>query len=116
MWNERDPDDPLQQRITELTDRFVPKNVGRRGVDAGWRESLESSELFGAIEELRAHFDDRLDAKALVDRVATISFVAAAPPGDREQLAGELRALARVSGGEVAFRYVTQAYVTFSVA
>jgi ubiquinone/menaquinone biosynthesis C-methylase UbiE len=116
VWNERDPEDPLQQRVTELTDPFVPGTRPRRGVDAGWRAWIEASGLFGPLEQCEVRFAQELDADEFVDRVATISFVVSAAPRDREELARELRLLAHAGGGWVVFRYVTQAYVTFSVA
>src|SRR5207237_790513 len=54
-------------------------------------------------------------ADALVERLATVSFVASSSPERREELERRLRELAAAEGGVVRFAYLTQAYVTFSV-
>ncbi|MBW8742333.1 MAG: hypothetical protein JF623_06845, partial [Acidobacteria bacterium] len=60
-------------------------------------------------------FVQELDADALVGRIASISFVAAAPEGQRRELAARLRSLVASRGGRVEFRYTTEVYVTFAV-
>jgi hypothetical protein len=46
-----------------------------------------------------------------VDRIASISFVAAAPEAEQRRIERELRALVAANGGVVAFPYVTDVYV-----
>jgi SAM-dependent methyltransferase len=112
VWNERDPEDLLQQQLSELLRRFLPP--GRTGpVKAGWREIVEGR-LFTPFEERVVRFADELDADAFVERVGTISFVASSPPERRAELEARLRALAAERGGVVRFAYRTSAYVTFS--
>ena len=113
VWNERDPDDPLQCNLTELLQPFT--SVGRRRMrERGWMEAIEGSGLFGPLEEHTSGFADELDGAGLVERVRTISFVALAGEGDRARLEEELRRLADSAGGVVRFAYRTQAFVTFS--
>jgi len=114
VWNERDPDDPFQHEISELLEAFLPP-WRRRVAEAGWREVIERSGLFTAIEERQSHFGDELEADALVERLATVSFVASSSPERRDELERRLRELAAGQGGVVRFAYLTQAYVTFSV-
>jgi SAM-dependent methyltransferase len=114
VWNERDPDDPFQHEITELLMAFLPP-WRRRAAEAGWREVIEGSRLFTPIEERQSRFADELDAEGLVERMATISFVASGSPAKRDELERRLRELAAAQGGVVRFAYRTQAYVTFSV-
>jgi SAM-dependent methyltransferase len=112
VWNERDPDDPLQRELSELLRRFIPP--GRKGpVRAGWRKVVEGR-LFTPFEERVVRFADELDADALVERMGTISFVASSPPERRDELEARLRAIAAELGGVVRFAYRTSAYVTFS--
>jgi SAM-dependent methyltransferase len=114
VWNERDPDDPFQRRVTELLRPLT--TVGRRRIrDRGWLEAVGSSGLFGPFEEHTTGFADELDGDGLVERLRTISFVALAGEREREQLETALRRLADEAGGVVRFAYRTQSFVTFSV-
>jgi ubiquinone/menaquinone biosynthesis C-methylase UbiE len=112
VWNERDPDDPLQQHLSGLLREFLPPER-TRPVTVGWREVAEG-QLFTPFEERVVRFADDLDADAFVERVGTISFVASSPPDRRSELEARLRALAAERGGVVRFAYRTSAYVTFS--
>jgi ubiquinone/menaquinone biosynthesis C-methylase UbiE len=112
VWNERDPDDPLQREVTKLLEPFVPR-ARARVVEAGWRDVIERGQ-FTPFEERVATFADELGADELVERVATISFVASAAPAEQAELEASLRTLAAERGGAVRFTYRTSAYVTFS--
>jgi SAM-dependent methyltransferase len=111
LWNMRDQDDPLQQEISELVGGFA---AGRAKAEDTSRY-LSESDLFGPLEQKRFVFVQRLDADGLVDRVSSISFVAAAPAEMRDSLAEQLRALADAHGEEIDFRYVTDVYVSRAV-
>lgn len=114
VWNERDPDDPVQREVTELLQPFT--SIGRRRMrDRGWMEGIAADELFGPLEEHTSGFADELDGEALVERIRSISFVAMGGEREREELETKLRGLAEASGGVVRFAYRTQAFVTFSV-
>jgi ubiquinone/menaquinone biosynthesis C-methylase UbiE len=110
MWNLRDPDDPLQQRITELLDPFVP--IGR-ATDAGIEAFVRRT--FGELKSRVYSFEKQLDADTIAARIASISFVAAAPEAEQRELGNAVRALVAARGSRVPFRYRTEAYVTFSV-
>jgi ubiquinone/menaquinone biosynthesis C-methylase UbiE len=113
IWNMRDQKDPLQRRITALLEPFVPSRRPRSSSSA---DTVEGSRLFGPVETRSFRHAQTLDAEGLAERIATISFVAAAPAADRAELDRVLRGLAAARGGEVSFRYVTRAFVAFSVA
>jgi ubiquinone/menaquinone biosynthesis C-methylase UbiE len=110
IWNLRDPDDPLQRRITELLDPFVPRGrATEEGVEAFVRQTF--AELLSGVFA----FAEPLDADRIAARIASISFVAAAPERKRRELLDAVRALALARGGRVLFRYRTEVYVTFNV-
>jgi ubiquinone/menaquinone biosynthesis C-methylase UbiE len=116
IWNERDPDDRLQREFAQLLQPFMPSGRRRgRVAERGWREAIEGSGLFTPFEDHQTRFADELDADALVERMATVSFVASASPVKRAELEQGLRRFAAAAGGVVPFAYLTQAYVTFSV-
>ena len=112
VWNSRDPDNPLQKEIGELIAPFVPP--GRPDAEE-WPRPLRESELFGPLEEQRFSFVEELDPNMLVERIASVSFVAAAPPEARRDLDAAIRRAADKLGGRVEFPYVTRAYVSFAV-
>jgi ubiquinone/menaquinone biosynthesis C-methylase UbiE len=112
VWNSRDPDDPLHQEIGKLIAPFVPPD---HAPSEKWSQQLAESELFGPLEERRFSFVQQLDPEQLAERIASVSFVAAAPPAARRELDAELRRVAQRLGGRVDFPYLTTAYVSFAV-
>ena len=113
-WNERDHDTPMQREITELIAPCVPP--GRPGSES-WTKSFVDytfahENLFGPLEERRFPFAQELDAEGLVDRIGSISFVAAAAPELRSGLEGELRNLVARKGGKVELAYLTSVYIS----
>ena len=112
VWNSRDLDNPLHQEIGDLIAPFVPPD---RPPSDQWPLALEESPLFGPLEEQRFSFSEELDADALAERIASVSFVAAASAGARRQLDAQLRAVAGRLGGAVEFSYVTVIYVSCAV-
>ena len=112
VWNLRDPDNPLQKEIGELIAPFVP--LARPDAEE-WPRPLRESELFGPLEEQRFSFVQELDPDTLAERIASVSFVAAASADARRELDAAIRRVAEKLGGLVAFPYVTAAYVSFAV-
>jgi ubiquinone/menaquinone biosynthesis C-methylase UbiE len=112
LWNNRDQDAPLQREISELIAPFVP--VGRASAGDSSRH-LAESDLFGPLEERRFRFVQELDADGLVQRIASISFVAAAPADQRAEVERKLRELAASTGDRVEFPYVTDVCVSRAV-
>jgi SAM-dependent methyltransferase len=112
VWNSRDPDNPLQKEIGELIAPFVPP--GRPDAEE-WPLPLRESELFGPLEEKRFSFVEELNPDTLAERIASVSFVAAAPAEARRELDAAVRRVADRLDGLVAFPYVTRAYVSFAV-
>jgi SAM-dependent methyltransferase len=112
VWNSRDLDHPLHQEIGDLIAPFVPPD---RPPSDQWPLALEESSLFGPLEEQRFSFSEELDADALAERIASVSFVAAASADARRQLDAQLRDVAGRLGGAVEFSYVTVIYVSCAV-
>lgn len=113
LWNSRDHGRPLQQQISELIKPFVPS--GRPPVGESIR-TLEASNLFGPVERRSFPFVQQLDADGVVDRIASVSFVAAAPEDARVELERKLRKAVAAQGGTVDFAYVTEGYVSRAAA
>jgi ubiquinone/menaquinone biosynthesis C-methylase UbiE len=109
VWNSRDQTRPLQRRISELIKSLVPAGRPPVGHSAN---ALEQSDLFGPVERHTFPFVHRLDADGVADRIASVSFVAAAPPDVRAELDRELRETVAAEGGVVDFAYVTEVYTS----
>ena len=112
IWNLRDPDDVLQNVITELIEPFIPASHGqeRKGV------SVLVNDTFGEVPSKVFRFEHELDADGVVERIASTSFVASASQPKRDDLETALRALVAEHGERIAFRYVTEAYAVLNVA
>lgn len=61
--------------------------------DGRWRAALARCGLFGPWETLRFRHVQRLTRDGVLDRAASVSYVAAAPPAVREAMLDEVRAL-----------------------
>jgi ubiquinone/menaquinone biosynthesis C-methylase UbiE len=105
IWNTRDQDDPLQQKISALVEPFVPP--GRPTIRASVADFV--ARTFDEVATYSVPFEHDVDANGLVDRIMSISFVAAAQETERRELAAAVRALVP-SAGRVAFRYVTECF------
>jgi SAM-dependent methyltransferase len=112
VWYSRDPDNPLYDEIGDLIAPFVPSD---RLDEDEWPKPLGESELFGPLEEGRFSFVQELDTDTVAERIASVSFVAAAPAEARRELDAAIRRAADKLGGRIPFVYVTRAYVSFAV-
>ncbi len=115
VWNSRDQDAPLQCDLTDLIARFFPPDRPGGPGGGSWAQPLAESDLFEPLDERRFRFAQTLDADALVDRIASISFVAASPLEERLALEQRLREIVAANGGTVDFPYVTVVYVSRAV-
>lgn len=111
IWNRRDTNDAFQQEITRLLEPFVPPGRASEGSVADFVERT-----FADVQSHSVPFEQELDAEAVVQRIGSTSFVAGAPETQRGELESALRALVSARGGRVPVRYVTQAFVTLTLA
>jgi SAM-dependent methyltransferase len=109
VWNSRDRKRPIQQEISELIKPLVPPNRPPVGHSAA---ALEESSLFGPVEQRSFPFVQQLDADGVAGRIASVSFVAAAPAEQRAELDRKLREVVAAQGGIVDFPYVAEVYVS----
>jgi SAM-dependent methyltransferase len=111
-WRDQESESSLQELLNDLIERFLPAGRKRGGA---WAEPLEASPLFSDPEKREFRFSQRLDAEALVDRIGSISFIAASSHEDRAGLAARLRTLVEEEGGAVDLSYVTHVFVSGKV-
>jgi SAM-dependent methyltransferase len=115
VWNSRDQEAPLQRDLTDLIAPLFPPDRPD-GPDGGsWAQPLAESDLFEALDERRFRFVQTLDADTLVDRISSISFVAASALEERLTLEQRVREIVAAHGGTVDFPYVTVVYVSRAV-
>jgi ubiquinone/menaquinone biosynthesis C-methylase UbiE len=92
IWNARDESADWVARLSEIIEPHrgdVPRYVSRK-----WERAFETTMLFGPLEERQFSFAHEMDAETLVARVASISFIAALPPEERERVLTQVRELA----------------------
>ncbi len=107
IWNRRDQDQPLHQDIDEIIERYrgdTPAYYSNR-----WSAAFEDSSLFTLAERTEIPFEQSLDAEGFVDRVMSISYVAALDPEERRMVEDRLRELAREKLEPL--RYTSQVFV-----
>ncbi|MDQ3851064.1 MAG: methyltransferase domain-containing protein [Actinomycetota bacterium] len=109
VWNRWLPADPLHQAITQIVEPHRGAAPAHRS--GRWRDALDCSPLFAATAEQRVGFAQVLDAAGLVDRVASISFVAALGEAERRDVLDRVLALTPDAGRPVRLGYVTELFV-----
>jgi ubiquinone/menaquinone biosynthesis C-methylase UbiE len=107
VWNMRDEADPLQATISEITSA-----LNRREEAHGrWREAVAASPVFGEVEDAAFTHEQHVSRAVLVDRVASVSFVAALEKRERDAALKRVRALVEDVPEPIRVPYVTDAYV-----
>jgi ubiquinone/menaquinone biosynthesis C-methylase UbiE len=108
VWNRRDLADPVQTAIDEIVQ---PHRGGAPAYPAGsWRTVFDHTSLFTPLEEQRFRFEQVVDRTGLVDRVASISFIAALPEAPRARVLEEVRAVAAGLPEQIALPHITEVF------
>ena len=84
VWNRRRMDDPLNQAIEELISPYRGRTSSFQ--TRAWRVAFERTKLFGPFEGRVFPNEQSLDADRLVDRVASVSFIAALDEKERTKV------------------------------
>ena len=108
VWNRRRMDDPLNRAVEELIAPYRGHTPALR--TNAWRAAFERTDLFGPLEEHAFTNDQSLDADGLVDRVASISFIASLDEAARADVLQAVRALA--GEGRVTIRHDTEVHLS----
>jgi ubiquinone/menaquinone biosynthesis C-methylase UbiE len=98
LWNQWDEEDPLQREIDELIEPLRPPAAAQQEESDG-RRALETSPLFGPIDERLFRHSRALNADQLVEWVSSTSAVVKAPPAEQARVEARVRSLA--GDGEV---------------
>ena len=105
VWNDRDETDAWIAELSVMLEEFGTSP------DAGYRPEL--GQLFSPMETIEIPWTHVASEDAVVDMVASRSYVIAPGQADRRALLDRVRAHARaaaIATGEVRVRYVTRGY------
>ena len=91
IWQSRDPSVPWVARLNEIIDR-ADDGHPRFRTDQ-WRIAFDLTALFDPLEKVEIPYAQRTTPALLVDRVASISYVAAMPDDQRQVVLDDVRAL-----------------------
>jgi SAM-dependent methyltransferase len=113
LWNLRDESIDWVRRMSVIIDRHLGDTPSERTGE--WHRAFSATDLFGTMNQLRFPHRQELDVEGLVDRVASVSYVAALPDPARARVLDEVRDLTRTHpdlAGRDRFHlpYVTELY------
>ena len=108
VWNRRDDAIPWVKRFADILMPY--EGATPREWRRAWSPSFSSSELFTPLEEAEFEMGQELDADGLVDRAASVSFVAALSEEERRLVLDEIRGLAATLPERFTLPYRTTVY------
>jgi SAM-dependent methyltransferase len=115
LWNVRDDAEPWVARLSGIVNRREGRTPRYRTGE--WRAAFDAAPgIFAPIDEAHLRHVHALSPAAVLDRVASISFVAAMPDAERAEILAEVRALLAThpdtaGRAEVALPYRTDVHV-----
>jgi SAM-dependent methyltransferase len=90
VWNRRELTDPAQAALKRAVDPW--RGDAPRHWSGDWRTAIDASPLFEPLAEAELPNDHELPAGGLVERAASVSFMAALPEETRREALAELHA------------------------
>lgn len=91
VWNVKDESEPWVARLGRIIEPL--RGGAPRQAAGAWRKAFERTELFGPLHRRHFRLAHEVDREAVVERVASISFVAALPAAERRRVFAEVRAM-----------------------
>jgi SAM-dependent methyltransferase len=95
IWNVRDEASDWAERLTEIFDRLAAQDAPRYQTDrtGRWRRAFEADDRFGPLHHRVAYHVHHVTPDAFLDRVLSVSYVAAAPDDERARVRAEVEEL-----------------------
>ena len=93
IWNVRDESVPWVAAMGELVAALQEKIP--RHQDEAWRPAVDATPFFDLVETTTTHHAQRLTPHGVLDRLASMSVVAAAEPAVRDRLLSDVDAILR---------------------
>jgi SAM-dependent methyltransferase len=91
IWNVKDESVDWVRLLAEIIEPY--RGSAPRVASGDWKAAFERTELFSPIERARFSFVHEVDVDTVVDRVGSISFIAALNPRVRERVLAQVREL-----------------------
>jgi SAM-dependent methyltransferase len=91
IWNARDEASDWSERLTAIFDRL--SGDGPRYRDLRWRAAFARSDAFGPLHHQVAYHVHEVTREGFLDRVLSVSYVASAPPDERDRVVAEVTAM-----------------------
>ena len=108
IWNRRDLGDPLQLALEEIVARYRGGTPGHE--DDRWMDAMRATSRFSPVGERQFYYEQSLDRSGLVDRVLSISFIAALDRSERVAVTREVESTAGVAS-EFRLPYRTEVFL-----
>jgi SAM-dependent methyltransferase len=116
IWNARDEASDWSERLTEIFDRLAGEGAPRYR-SGRWRVAFERTELFGPLHHRVAYHVHHVTPEAFLDRVLSVSYVAAASDDERDQVRAEVEELLatdpELGGDEIPIPYRADVFWTW---
>ena len=103
VYNRRDREDPLMRELERIMVPYRRDTPSHRGE---WREAFKREGSFALAGEVAVPFVELRHRAELVDRVVSVSFIAALPDAEKSAVRAEVQALAGESPVEL--RYISE--------
>jgi SAM-dependent methyltransferase len=92
IWNVRNESVAWVRRLTEIIDPY--ERSAPREKTQEWRVAFSQTDLFGSLNQRRFPHSQTLDVDGLVERFASVSFIAVLPEEERAEVLSRIRELA----------------------
>ena len=116
IWNARDESSDWSERLTEIFDELAGPDAPRYR-SGRWRDAFERTNLFGPLHHRVAYHVHHVTPSAFLDRVLSVSYVAAASEDQRERVREQVAELMSTDPelrdrDEIAMSYRTDVFWT----
>lgn len=108
IWNRRDIDDPMQLALEEIVARYRGGTPGHE--NDRWMDAMRATSRFSPVGERQFNYEQSLDRGGLLDRVLSISFIAALDQSERNAVIREVQSKAGAAS-EFRLPYRTEVFL-----
>ena len=113
IWNRREDDHPWEKKINALLARHQENAPRYRSGE--WKDAFLGSALFSSLHCQAYAHEQKLSRAGVIDRIASISYIAALPEAERARALGEFQEILDSSPdtrakSEISLRYTTDVY------
>jgi len=108
IWNRRDISDPLQLALEEIVARYRGGTPGHE--NDRWTDAMRATRRFSPVGERQFTYEQSLDRGGLLDRVLSISFIAALDQSERNAVIREVESTAGAAS-EFRLPYRTEVFL-----